>query len=85
LPENFRIASRPVNARATRIALCTASLPVVVKRSRSIDGRYALMRAASSSSSGVVEPYTTPRAASASSPAKNGGVWPNSSGPYAMT
>jgi hypothetical protein len=26
-----------------------------------------------------------PRAASASSPVRNGGVWPNSSGPYAIT
>jgi hypothetical protein len=74
-----------VNARATRIALCTASLPVVVNRSRSIDGRWERIRAASASSSGVVEPYTTPRAASVSSSARNGGVCPKSSGPYAMT
>ena len=51
---------RLVNARATRIALIIASVPVVTNRMRSIDGRYARMRSARRISSACVVPQTNP-------------------------
>jgi hypothetical protein len=45
--------SRPVNARAARIANIVASVPEFVNRSRSIDGRRRLISSASSISTSV--------------------------------
>jgi 4-aminobutyrate aminotransferase-like enzyme len=68
----------------TRTAAITASVPVVVKRKRSIEGTCSRMRSASNSSSSCVDPYTTPRAAISSSPRVTAGcACPSNSGPYA--
>jgi hypothetical protein len=47
------IFGRPVKARAPFTAIITASLPELVKRTRSADGRRSHSSAASSTSSGV--------------------------------
>jgi hypothetical protein len=78
--------SRPVNARATRIALIAASVPELTNRTRSIDGTSVRTRSPSSCSSAVGAPKLVPsRAADAIVFTRPDGAWPWISGPHDIT
>ena len=76
------IRSRLVNARAARAALIPASVPELVMRNSSIDGKAFLMRSARATSAWVAAPNVEPRAiASWAALTSSRRAWPNISGP----
>ncbi len=78
--------SRPVAARATRIALIDASVPEEVIRSMSTAGMRAHTISASSTSPAVAAPKVVPSAAaSAIASSTTGCAWPWISGPHEQT
>jgi hypothetical protein len=78
--------SRPVAARATRIALMTASVPDEVIRSMSTLGIRWVTSSASSTSPAVAAPKVVPSAAaSAIASSTAGWAWPWMSGPHEQT
>ena len=85
-PANFTILSRPVNARARRSALITASVPELTNRISSTLGTRPRTSRASSSSRGLGAPKLVPRdAASASAARMRGCACPRTSGPQERT
>ncbi len=78
--------SRPVAARASRIALIDASVPEEVMRSISTDGTRRATSSASSTSAAVGAPNVVPFSAAAATAASTGGkAWPWISGPHEQT
>ena len=78
--------SRPVAARASRIALIAASVPEEVMRSISTDGTRRATSSASSTSAEVGAPNVVPFSAAAATAASTGGkAWPWISGPHEQT
>jgi hypothetical protein len=78
--------SRPVAARARRIALIDASVPDDVMRSMSTAGIRWLTSSASSTSPAVGAPNVVPRhAASATASSTSGCACPRISGPHEQT
>ena len=78
--------SRPVAARATRIALIVASVPELTNRTRSMEGTSRQTRRPSSTSCAVGAPKLVPRPAAARSARVNsGGACPWMSGPQDIT
>ena len=78
--------SRPLAARASRIALIDASVPDDVMRTISADGTRAATSAASSTSASVGAPKLVPAAAAACTAATTSGcAWPATSGPHDIT
>ena len=74
---------RPVNARATRIALITASVPDDTKRSFSMEGTACTINAASSASAAVDAPKLVPfPAATRTASTTAGAAWPRIIGPH---
>ncbi len=77
---------RPVAARASRIALIDASVPLEVIRSISTDGMRRETSSASSTSPAVGAPKVVPRAAASVTAATiSGCAWPWMSGPQEQT
>ena len=78
--------SRPVAARASRIALIEASVPEAVIRNMSTAGMRAVIASASSTSPAVGAPYDVPSAAAAATASTiDGWAWPWISGPHEHT
>jgi hypothetical protein len=78
--------SRPVAARARRIALIDASVPEEVMRSMSTAGMRWATSSASSTSAAVGAPNEVPRdAASVTASSTVGCAWPRISGPHEQT
>ena len=78
--------SRPVTARASRIALIDASVPDEVIRTISADGTRSTTSAARSTSASVGAPKLVPAAAAAvTASTTSGWAWPAISGPQDMT
>src|SRR5450759_3515349 len=75
--------SRPVAPRASRTALIAASVPLEVKRRRSIEGIAARTSSPSSTSRGDVAPSANPSSAAARTASTTSGrAWPRSAGPH---
>ena len=73
---------RPVNPRARRSALITASVPDETNRTFSIEGIDRTTRSASSTSAGQGAPYEVPdRAASRTACTTSEWAWPRINGP----
>ncbi len=82
----MRIGSRPVAARARRIALIEASVPDEVIRIISTESKRSATSAASYTSPSVAAPKLVPRpAASATASTTAGWAWPRISGPQEQT
>ena len=80
------MASRPVNPRASRMALSAASVPELTMRTLSIEGTRAQTRSAISVSSTVGAPKLRPRpAASRTASTTRGWAWPTTAGPHVPT
>ena len=78
--------SRPVTARASRIALIVASVPDEVMRSMSTAGIRVLTSSASSTSPAVGAPKVVPSAAASVTASSTAGcAWPWISGPHEHT
>ena len=74
---NLATSGRPVNARAARIANIVASVPELVKRTRSIEGTRRISSSASSTSVSVGAAKADPRRTWASTAATTAGwAWP---------
>ena len=74
--------SRPVNPRATRMALMAASVPELTRRSISMEGTAPATSSASSTSPPVGAPKLAPRAAASWTARTTAGwAWPRTSGP----
>ena len=83
---NLRTASRPVAARAIRIAVIVASVPEEVMRNISTPSILRATSAASSTSPGVGAPKLVPLAAASATAASTcGWAWPWISGPHEQT
>ena len=70
---NLAMSGRPVNARAARMANIVASVPELVKRSRSTDGTRRRISSASSTSVSVGAANADPRRTCASTAATTAG------------
>ena len=78
--------SRPVKARATRIALITASVPEDTKRTCSAAGYAADTRSASATSASQGAPKVVPRSSAVPMASTTAGcAWPAISGPHEHT
>ena len=67
----------PVTARAVASAMVLPSVPELVKRTRSIDGKRAQTSAANRSSQGLAEPKTIPASSARSTASRSTGCeWP---------
>ena len=85
-PANFTSVSRPVAARASRIALIDASVPDDVIRSMSTPGIRCATCSASSTSPGVGAPKLVPSAAASVTASSTAGcAWPRIIGPQEQT
>ena len=79
---NFTIQSRPVYARARRMADMVASVPELTMRTISMEGTSSQTSLASATSAPVGAPKLVPlAAASCTASVTTGWAWPNSSGP----
>jgi len=80
------ILSRPVNPRATRTALITASVPELTRRTFSAEGTADTIISANRTSASVLAPNDVPRAAaSVTAWTTRAGAWPKISGPQEQT